>query len=55
MATTEVEATLALVSFIQEVNVYGVAVPGESHQNKDLGVFEAGDASPGGMSSHQEG
>lgn len=55
VATTEVEATLALVSFIQEVNVYGVAVPGESHQNKDLGVFEAGDASPGGMSSHQEG
>lgn len=33
MATTEVEATLALVSFIQEVNVYGVAVPGESHQH----------------------
>ncbi|NXQ42737.1 S27A2 synthetase, partial [Catharus fuscescens] len=28
VATTEVEATLALVSFIQEVNVYGVAVPG---------------------------
>ncbi|KAI1229494.1 hypothetical protein IHE44_0004767, partial [Lamprotornis superbus] len=27
VATTEVEATLALVSFIQEVNVYGVAVP----------------------------
>lgn len=29
MATTEVEATLALVNFIQEVNVYGVSVPGE--------------------------
>uniref|UniRef100_U3K309 long-chain-fatty-acid--CoA ligase n=2 Tax=Ficedula albicollis TaxID=59894 RepID=U3K309_FICAL len=28
VATTEVEATLALVSFIQDVNVYGVAVPG---------------------------
>ncbi|NXH10139.1 S27A2 synthetase, partial [Bucco capensis] len=28
VATTEVEATLAEVSFIQEVNVYGVAVPG---------------------------
>ncbi|NWI37348.1 S27A2 synthetase, partial [Picathartes gymnocephalus] len=28
VATTEVEATLALVNFIQEVNVYGVAVPG---------------------------
>lgn len=29
MATTEVEATLAMVDFIQEVNVYGVPVPGE--------------------------
>lgn len=29
MATTEVEATLAMVNFIQEVNVYGVSVPGE--------------------------
>ncbi|XP_069737572.1 long-chain fatty acid transport protein 2-like [Phaenicophaeus curvirostris] len=28
MATTEVEAALAMVDFIQEVNVYGVAVPG---------------------------
>ncbi|NXS59267.1 S27A2 synthetase, partial [Brachypteracias leptosomus] len=28
VATTEVEATLAMVDFIQEVNVYGVAVPG---------------------------
>ncbi|XP_050174869.1 long-chain fatty acid transport protein 2-like [Myiozetetes cayanensis] len=28
VATTEVEATLAAVGFIQEVNVYGVAVPG---------------------------
>ncbi|NXT03387.1 S27A2 synthetase, partial [Jacana jacana] len=28
VATTEVEATLATVDFIQEVNVYGVAVPG---------------------------
>ncbi|NXR81606.1 S27A2 synthetase, partial [Pycnonotus jocosus] len=28
VATTEVEATLGLVDFIQEVNVYGVAVPG---------------------------
>ncbi|XP_074023095.1 long-chain fatty acid transport protein 2-like [Numenius arquata] len=28
VATTEVEATLAMVNFIQEVNVYGVAVPG---------------------------
>ncbi|XP_066427582.1 long-chain fatty acid transport protein 5 [Molothrus aeneus] len=28
VATTEVEATLGSVSFIQEVNVYGVAVPG---------------------------
>ncbi|XP_065715720.1 long-chain fatty acid transport protein 5 [Patagioenas fasciata] len=28
VATTEVEATLANVSFIQEVNVYGVTVPG---------------------------
>ncbi|XP_027486966.1 very long-chain acyl-CoA synthetase-like isoform X1 [Corapipo altera] len=28
VATTEVEATLATVEFIQEVNVYGVAVPG---------------------------
>ncbi|NXK96186.1 S27A2 synthetase, partial [Formicarius rufipectus] len=28
VATTEVEATLASVDFIQEVNVYGVAVPG---------------------------
>ncbi|NXL99627.1 S27A2 synthetase, partial [Tyrannus savana] len=28
VATTEVEATLAGVGFIQEVNVYGVAVPG---------------------------
>ncbi|NXV04164.1 S27A2 synthetase, partial [Cettia cetti] len=28
VATTEVEATLGLVSFIQEVNVYGVTVPG---------------------------
>lgn len=52
VATTEVEAMMALVSFVQEVNVYGVAVPGESHQNKDLGVLEA---SPGGLSGHQEG
>lgn len=29
VATTEVEATLAAVNFIEEVNVYGVAVPGE--------------------------
>ena len=29
VATTEVEATLAMVNFIQEVNVYGVSVPGE--------------------------
>lgn len=29
MATTEVEATLAMVNFIREVNVYGVSVPGE--------------------------
>lgn len=29
VATTEVEAALAMVDFIQEVNVYGVAVPGE--------------------------
>ncbi|KAM6226136.1 long-chain fatty acid transport protein 2-like [Porphyrio hochstetteri] len=28
VATTEVEATLAMVNFIQEVNVYGVSVPG---------------------------
>ncbi|NXD88800.1 S27A2 synthetase, partial [Halcyon senegalensis] len=28
VATTEVEATLATVDFIQEVNVYGVSVPG---------------------------
>ncbi|XP_009577765.1 PREDICTED: very long-chain acyl-CoA synthetase-like, partial [Fulmarus glacialis] len=28
VATTEVEATLAMVNFIQEVNVYGVHVPG---------------------------
>ncbi|XP_063174656.1 long-chain fatty acid transport protein 5 [Chroicocephalus ridibundus] len=28
VATTEVEATLAMMNFIQEVNVYGVAVPG---------------------------
>ncbi|XP_046760790.1 bile acyl-CoA synthetase isoform X2 [Gallus gallus] len=28
VATTEVEATLAMVDFIQEVNVYGVPVPG---------------------------
>ncbi|XP_010079841.1 PREDICTED: very long-chain acyl-CoA synthetase-like, partial [Pterocles gutturalis] len=28
VATTEVEATLVMVNFIQEVNVYGVAVPG---------------------------
>ncbi|KFP24861.1 Very long-chain acyl-CoA synthetase, partial [Colius striatus] len=28
VATTEVEATLAMVDFIQEVNVYGVLVPG---------------------------
>ncbi|KAK2514957.1 hypothetical protein Q9966_015548 [Columba livia] len=28
VATTEVEATMATVSFIQEVNVYGVTVPG---------------------------
>ncbi|NWT07034.1 S27A2 synthetase, partial [Mionectes macconnelli] len=28
VATTEVEATLAGVGFIQEVNVYGVTVPG---------------------------
>ncbi|NXW69767.1 S27A2 synthetase, partial [Hirundo rustica] len=28
VATTEVEAALGSVSFIQEVNVYGVAVPG---------------------------
>ncbi|NXN61211.1 S27A2 synthetase, partial [Rynchops niger] len=28
VATTEVEGTLAMVNFIQEVNVYGVAVPG---------------------------
>ncbi|NWU93917.1 S27A2 synthetase, partial [Upupa epops] len=28
VATTEVETTLAMVDFIQEVNVYGVAVPG---------------------------
>ncbi|XP_074786100.1 long-chain fatty acid transport protein 5 isoform X3 [Athene noctua] len=28
VATTEVEATLATVNFIQEVNVYGVSVPG---------------------------
>ncbi|NXI47647.1 S27A2 synthetase, partial [Galbula dea] len=28
VATTEVEATLAMVNFIQEVNVYGVTVPG---------------------------
>lgn len=29
VATTEVEATLAMVNFIREVNVYGVSVPGE--------------------------
>ncbi|XP_068277912.1 long-chain fatty acid transport protein 2-like [Nyctibius grandis] len=28
VATTEVEATLAMMNFIQEVNVYGVSVPG---------------------------
>ncbi|XP_068779533.1 long-chain fatty acid transport protein 5 isoform X2 [Struthio camelus] len=28
VATTEVEAALAIVNFIQEVNVYGVSVPG---------------------------
>ncbi|KAM6184276.1 long-chain fatty acid transport protein 5 [Sarcoramphus papa] len=28
VATTEVEATLAMLNFIQEVNVYGVSVPG---------------------------
>uniref|UniRef100_A0A8C4J1X6 long-chain-fatty-acid--CoA ligase n=2 Tax=Dromaius novaehollandiae TaxID=8790 RepID=A0A8C4J1X6_DRONO len=28
VATTEVEATLASVNFIQEINVYGVSVPG---------------------------
>ncbi|NXX75865.1 S27A2 synthetase, partial [Urocolius indicus] len=28
VATTEVEAALAMVDFIQEVNVYGVTVPG---------------------------
>uniref|UniRef100_A0A8B9EPE5 long-chain-fatty-acid--CoA ligase n=1 Tax=Anser cygnoides TaxID=8845 RepID=A0A8B9EPE5_ANSCY len=28
VATTEVEATLAMVNFIREVNVYGVSVPG---------------------------
>ncbi|NXF90382.1 S27A2 synthetase, partial [Eubucco bourcierii] len=28
VATTEVEAILAMVDFIQEVNVYGVTVPG---------------------------
>ncbi|KAM9273441.1 long-chain fatty acid transport protein 5 [Morus bassanus] len=28
VATTEVEATLAMVDFIEEVNVYGVSVPG---------------------------
>lgn len=46
VATTEVEATLGLVDFIQEVNVYGVAVPGEWHRSWDIwGGFEG---SPGG-------
>ncbi|XP_042646312.1 very long-chain acyl-CoA synthetase-like isoform X2 [Tyto alba] len=36
VATTEVEATLATVNFIQEVNVYGVAVPGRSGDHGDL-------------------
>ncbi|KAH0626661.1 hypothetical protein JD844_001755 [Phrynosoma platyrhinos] len=30
VATTEVERTLAMLDFIQEVNVYGVPVPGGS-------------------------
>ncbi|NWU39465.1 S27A2 synthetase, partial [Hylia prasina] len=53
VATTEVEATLGLVSFIQEVNVYGVAVPGECRQQEELGVARGW--SPGGLSGHQEG
>lgn len=50
VATTEVEATLAMMNFIQEVNVYGVAVPGEYwvvalDQNKSLVMFQPGDVS----------
>lgn len=30
VATTEVETILAMLEFIQEVNVYGVPVPGRS-------------------------
>lgn len=62
MATTEVEATLALVNFIQEVNVYGVSVPGEYwvmrgervYQNKNPVMFQPCDVSPNGLSSPQE-
>uniref|UniRef100_A0A663NFL0 Long-chain-fatty-acid--CoA ligase n=1 Tax=Athene cunicularia TaxID=194338 RepID=A0A663NFL0_ATHCN len=54
VATTEVEATLAMVNFIQEVNVYGVSVPGEyrgsgegeSDRNKNLMIFQPCDVSP---------
>lgn len=31
MATTEVAETLGLVDFIQEINIYGVEVPGKVH------------------------
>lgn len=59
MATTEVEATLAMVNFIQEVNVYGVAVPGEYwvvalDQNKNLVMLQPHDGSPHGLSGHRE-
>ncbi|XP_032297695.1 very long-chain acyl-CoA synthetase-like isoform X2 [Coturnix japonica] len=35
VATTEVEAALSMVDFIQEVNVYGVAVPGEQQRGAE--------------------
>ncbi|XP_026722879.1 very long-chain acyl-CoA synthetase-like [Athene cunicularia] len=62
VATTEVEATLAMVNFIQEVNVYGVSVPGEyrgsgegeSDRNKNLMIFQPCDVSPNAPSGHQE-
>ncbi|XP_009870520.1 PREDICTED: very long-chain acyl-CoA synthetase-like, partial [Apaloderma vittatum] len=56
VATTEVEATLAAVNFIQEVNVYGVTVPGEyeSHQNKNAVTSRLRPTSPNGPSGHRE-
>lgn len=46
VATTEVEAALAAVNFIQEVNVYGVSVPGESERKEPPADISAAGSGP---------